>query len=111
MDKQTSELQNNITKSNDTQVKPKKIDRPAKQCPYCCRSFSYYNYASHEKRCKVKLNQNISITNNEIDMLRKENQDLRFDNSLWQAKYIEVKNINDRLLSKFPRITERVILD
>lgn len=89
----------------------KKAERPPKQCPYCCRMFSYYNYASHEKRCKVKLNQNISITNNEIEMLRKENSELRFDNSLWQAKYNEIKNINDKLLSKFPRITETVKLD
>ena len=93
------------------QQPPKKMERPPKQCPYCCRMFSYYNYASHEKRCKVKLNQNISITNNEIEMLRKENIELRFDNSLWEAKYMEIKNINDKLLSKFPRITETVKLD
>tara|TARA_B100001287_G_C22576996_1_gene479155 strand:+ start:448 stop:837 length:390 start_codon:yes stop_codon:yes gene_type:complete len=91
--------------------KNKKINRPPKQCPYCCKNFSYYNYASHEKRCKVKLNQNISITNNEIDTLRKDNQKLKFENELWEAKYNEIKAINDKLLSKFPRITERVTLD
>ena len=82
-----------------------------RQCLYCMGMYSYSNFASHSKRCKVRLGQNISATNDEVDILRNDNAELRRERDDWALRYKEVKDINDKLINKLPKPTEVVRMD
>ena len=82
-----------------------------KQCPHCIGMFSYSNFASHTKRCKVRRSHEISATNDEMRKLKQENAELYRQKNEWEMRYREVVDINDKLIAKLPRQSEVVKLD
>ena len=85
--------------------------REPKTCNYCGKEISYSNFAVHIKKCKVKQQQDNSLMNDMVNALQNENRDLKIKLDLMHHKYNEVLNINNKLISKFPQMTEKITLD
>lgn len=75
---------------------------PQRRCPHCLKQFSYSNYASHAKRCKVRQGQDIEFTHSELARLREENSALRRERDDWALRYKEVAALNAQLLVRIP---------
>ena len=97
--------------ASDDPAKSAGRSKVIRACEFCGEEFSYSNFASHKKRCKVRLSTAISATNDEITRLRNSNAELLRRCSEWEMRYREVKAINEKLIDKFPRQSEVVKLD
>lgn len=104
-----------VPEQSDTPTPPQQHTQPPplqqRQCPHCMGMFSYSNFASHSRRCKVRLGQDISATNTELARLRELNTALRRERDDWALRYQEVKAMNDALIAKIPRPPAVVRMD